>query len=501
MTDPAACWRPAHPEYASATPQTHGDDLSARVLDHGRLLGRLSTVGTCWTCPEDHPARGSAQRRQRRGLLGRLRVIRRAPADLRRSGLPVEDSSASCIPTAAPSTIRRRAGRAGRVRSSATGRCLPSPPIKRATSDSAGLRRSIRSPGCSVSTERWTSSPACSSSPRTSPTTCTCSPSRARSPPEDRPAWVAARWAEIAATPERATPSIHRQPEGHRGRGRVRHPAGRCAEQATGHAFAQYVRDRRTFVAQDALHMYDVWKAGVDYQPQPAAPERRRPVLHRHAAAGLPAPLSGRMATTGGRAPAWDSEWWARRRRLRSFSAVMPEAIWCVAAFTDANAVGGSRPSSPRPFTAITTGARGRRGRVRDRGCGHGRRHHHRGGRRGDRLRGDRHRDQVRDGAPHPGSQPRRRPRKPSTSRHSSRTAKPSAISGPSVRRVGLLPCCPSTPDPSSLGCGAYAARGPDGPHRGEHRATGGAGERLLAELRLVPQDHERREPQPSRAT
>jgi hypothetical protein len=36
-------------------------------------------------------------------------------------------------------------------------------------------------------------------------------------------------------------------------------PAKRVAK-----SFAKYVRDRRTFVATDALHMYDVWKAGVE---------------------------------------------------------------------------------------------------------------------------------------------------------------------------------------------------------------------------------------------
>lgn len=36
--------------------------------------------------------------------------------------------------------------------------------------------------------------------------------------------------------------------------------------------FAAYVQDRRTFVAQDALDMYDAWKAGDDYWDAQSAP-------------------------------------------------------------------------------------------------------------------------------------------------------------------------------------------------------------------------------------
>ena len=265
VTDPTACWRPAHPEYASAIRKTTGTIFPHECWATGAFWDGYDGGG-CWTCPSDHPARGSAPvysseacwvdsgHQESPAILKAVKGCpSQTPGQLYPDGRPFYDPIDGGTCWTCPAFGDRTAFPVNGNLACAIGFSWNTPkyPEPGLLGLDGGLEVLSTLLGRPQDVTDYLYLVA----------------KEGKVAPEDRPAWVAGKWAEIAAAPQKsdalntlanlqviqAAATMDTLPDND--------PSKRLAA-----SFAQYVRDRRTFVAQDALHMYDVWKAGVEYQ-------------------------------------------------------------------------------------------------------------------------------------------------------------------------------------------------------------------------------------------
>ena len=360
VTDPAACWRPAHPEYATAS------RVGTTIWPHecwamGAFWDGIHG-GTCWTCPSDYPARGSAHvesgeacwrdsghQEARAELIEVLGCASKTPGQLYPDGNPFHDP---------------RNG----------GECWTCPEFSERTVFAVDSNNA-----CSVGFG-WTSPTylepglfgldgavdvilAALQHPQDITDYLYLLAKQGNVAPENRATWVAARWAEIAATPEKsdALNSIANL--------KVIEAAdqldalpGTSPSKRLALAFAQYVRDRRTFVAQDALEMYDVWKAGVDYRRS-----QRPPNVGDLFYIGTPPPDFLRhsqeswLRLTAGAAAGFGAV--GAGAAAAAFTATVPQSI-IAAATASKTAASGLAAVFSQAANAVTTGAAAAEGAI-----------------------------------------------------------------------------------------------------------------------------------------
>ena len=360
VTDPAACWRPAHPEYARAS------RVGTTIWPHecwakGAFWDGIHG-GTCWTCPSDYPNRGTAHvesgeacwrdsghQEARAELIEVLGCPSKTPGQLYPDGTPFHDPRNGGECWTCPEFSERTVFAVDSDDACSVGFGWTSPTYKE--------------PGLFGLDGAVDVIRAALEHPQDITDFLYLLAKQGNVAPENRATWVAQRWAEIAAAPEKsdalnsianlkvieAAAELDELPDNA--------PSKRLAL-----AFAQYVRDRRTFVAQDALHMYDVWKAGIDYQRSQHPPNvgdlfyigTPPPDFLRHSQENwlrLTAGATAGFGAIGAGAAA------------AAFSAAMPQSI--IAAATASNQVaGGLATVFTQAANAVTTGAAAAEGAI-----------------------------------------------------------------------------------------------------------------------------------------
>jgi Putative Ig domain len=360
VTDPAACWRAAHPEYASAIRKTSSTGYWPHECWAMGAFWDGIHGGTCWTCPEAYPARGTASvesdeacwrdsghQEARAELIEVLGCPSKTAGQLYPDGNPFYDPREGGECWTCPAFSDRTVFAVDSDQACSVGFGWTSPKYKE-----PGLFGLDGAKDVIVGLLQH---------PQDVTDYLYVLAKQGNVPPEDRATWVAARWAEIGATPESsdainsmANLKVLEAVE------EFDMLADDAPKKRLALAFAQYVRDRRTFVAEDALHMYDVWKAGNDYRRSQRPPNigdlfyigTPPPDFLRHSQdewLRLTAGASVGLGMVGAAAAA------------AVFSAVIPQSIWSVAAFTDAP-VGGVALAFSQASAAITGGAQAAEG-------------------------------------------------------------------------------------------------------------------------------------------